>query len=145
MRPRTLLLLALTLSFGCGNARSGGGTIIDTDASTEDTPSTDDTPVPTFDLPATPDVPVTPDVLAPRDVIMSVDACVPNSEATSALCHDGRDNDCDNLTDCDDVNCVPFCGASVDGGRDGCVARGPENTNAACSNGVDDDCDGYID
>ncbi len=146
MRPRSLVLFALALSLGCGAARSGGGgDPLPTDAQTADDTAVDDTPVPTFDIPVSPDVPVTPDVPATVDRPAVTDACLPGGESNTAACHDGRDNDCDGLTDCDDANCVAYCGGTTDGGRDACVATGTENTNAACSDGRDNDCDGYID
>ncbi len=146
MRPRSLVLFALALSLGCGAARSGGGgDPLPTDAQTADDTAVDDTPVPTFDIPVSPDVPVTPDVPATVDRPAVTDACLPGGESNTAACHDGRDNDCDGLTDCDDANCVAYCGGTTDGGRDACVATGTENTNAACSDGRDNDCDGFID
>jgi hypothetical protein len=48
-------------------------------------------------------------------------------ESTAERCSDGRDNDGDRVTDCDDLECLPFCGsdgdvdvdADVDGDGDG--------------------------
>ena len=151
LRSPLLLAFAFALPVACGSPRSGSGTFNTEDAATSDA-ATDDTPTPSFDVPVTPDVPATPDTPATPDVPATpdspapVDACVANSEATSALCRDGRDNDCDGVIDCDDANCTAFCGSSMtDAGRDACVVRGTENTNSACSNGIDDDCDGFID
>jgi Putative metal-binding motif len=73
------------------------------------------------------------------------DSCASGAESSNVTCHDGRDNDCDGVTDCDDANCIPFCGAGADAGRDACTPTGTENTNAACSDGRDNDCDGFID
>jgi hypothetical protein len=41
--------------------------------------------------------------------------CVPQAEATAAVCSDGRDNDCDGISDCSDPDCsgigsCPVCG-----------------------------------
>jgi hypothetical protein len=56
--------------------------------------------------------------------------CVPNApaEGTLALCTDGRDNECDGATDCDDTDCSPF-GDSV----------------GECCNGIDDNGNGFPD
>ena len=50
------------------------------------------------------------------------------------------DDDCDGLTDCDDVGCrhAPGCPFR-------CYASENNPTNGECSNGIDDDCDDRID
>lgn len=52
-------------------------------------------------------------------------------------CGDGRDDDCDGLTDCADPDCAstPGCTAS-------CV---PAETGELCADGSDNDCDGLVD
>ena len=54
-----------------------------------------------------------------------------------ALCTDGKDNDGNHLTDCEDPACrdVARCAAVI----------GPEDNVGACSDGVDNDGNGYID
>ena len=79
-------------------------------------------------------------------------------ENTAALCGDGKDNDCDALTDCQDT-----AGCDVDGDGyykgGGCATSGPdcndannqvnpgaaENTCALCRDGVDNNCGGGTD
>ena len=59
----------------------------------------------------------------------------PGGGKPETKCTDGKDNDHDGATDCDDSDCDsdPACG--------GCPGGGPED----CSNTLDDDCDGDID
>jgi hypothetical protein len=54
---------------------------------------------------------------------------------TERACQDGRDNDCDGLTDCDD----PDCSNSLK------CCRPTEIPEVSCSGGVDNDCDGKVD
>jgi hypothetical protein len=57
--------------------------------------------------------------------------CTPTTE----ICNDGKDNDCDGKTDCNDSDCS---GSSYCGG--GCT---PVKEN--CTDGKDNDCDALID
>ncbi len=65
------------------------------------------------------------------------------------LCSDGRDNDCDGLTDCAESFCNgASCatGKTCVGGACTCVDAGvPEPTEATCTDGKDNDCDGLTD
>ena len=143
MRNALLTGLLVLATVGACTARgSSGGGDPTPDAAPSDTAAdatpTPDTPAPDapVDLPATPDQPTSPDAPPP------LDACVASPESSPAACSNGRDDDCDGMTDCRDLGCATYC---VDAGNDACTPRGAENTNAACSNGVDDDCDGFID
>lgn len=80
-------------------------------------------------------------------------------------CNDGQDNDCDNLTDCDDGDCAGVDGCPLGRPREtSCLPEDDENNNGLvgcedpdcffsprcrfgeiCGNGVDDDQDGLID
>jgi hypothetical protein len=64
--------------------------------------------------------------------------CRPSPENTPFACANGRDDDCDGLTDCADSSCavLPVCCRAT-------MAR--EFGVAACTNGRDDDCDGVAD
>ncbi len=80
-------------------------------------------------------------------------ACVcDKTEATETSCGDGKDNDCDNLVDCADPDCVGrTCDATT-----GLVCAGVtpftcrvcptgQTTETQCGDGKDNDCDGKID
>jgi len=73
------------------------------------------------------------------------------SENTGARCGDGRDNDCDGSTDCDDPGCQhspeSFCSDSCDNDNDGCtdgVDSDCGGTETSCVDGIDNDCDGCL-
>ena len=68
----------------------------------------------------------------PRSSGTSIHLCSLSPENTDAACHDGRDNDGDSKTDCDDSDCYDFC-------------YSPENTDAACHDTFDNDGDGKTD
>jgi hypothetical protein len=51
---------------------------------------------------------------------------------TGADCHNGKDDDCDGKTDCDDPECKPECPTCA-----------PKET--VCNDGKDEDCDGHVD
>ncbi|MCK5193725.1 MAG: hypothetical protein KAQ71_07940 [Desulfobulbaceae bacterium] len=57
-------------------------------------------------------------------------------EDSERTCTDGKDNDRNGLTDCEEATCAPFCGG-------GCTVT--EDPEVSCSDGVDNDCDGDID
>jgi hypothetical protein len=70
-----------------------------------------------------------------------------------SACNDGRDNDCDGLTDCADSQCATqTCGTGpglkcqTDGGC-GCSGNGgtAQASETLCNDGKDNDCDGLID
>lgn len=94
------------------------------------------------------------------------DSCIPTAE----VCDDGVDNDCDELIDCDDsdcvgedicLTCIPDETQSCDTGLDGICAAGTQTCAATenwgecvqdnqptvedCSGGEDNDCDGEVD
>lgn len=52
------------------------------------------------------------------------------SEGSATACSDGKDNDLDGKTDCQDADCKAYCG---------------ENTDATCHDGQDNDADGDLD
>ena len=52
------------------------------------------------------------------------------AEVTAAACSDGKDNDLDGKTDCEDPDCHAYC---------------LENTDARCHDGKDNDFDGKAD
>ena len=56
------------------------------------------------------------------------------------LCKDGRDNDCDGLSDCQDADCN---GDSVCAGI--CITEATREKGKKCNDGVDNDCDGLAD
>lgn len=71
----------------------------------------------------------------------TIDRCIPFSGCTSSVeterCTDGRDNDCNGLTDCADGTCrsMPICGmCAID-----------ETSLDECTDGLDGDCDGVSD
>ncbi len=68
-------------------------------------------------------------------------------EASEGFCEDGRDNDCDGMTDCGDPECggTCTCFGCPDGGGDACVYEGEEDTEGFCGDGRDNDCDGSVD
>jgi len=41
--------------------------------------------------------------------VLMAAVCVPREENNDVLCSDGRDNDSDNIVDCEDEDCIPFC------------------------------------
>jgi hypothetical protein len=69
-----------------------------------------------------------------RGSCQEITVCVPTGPE-SGFCGDGIDNDCNGLTDCDDVDA---CGS--DPVCEGCVPE-PE----ICDDGIDNDCDGLTD
>lgn len=85
------------------------------------------------------------------------DCGVPPAVETPGLnCTDGLDNDCDNRTDCADLDCASdpacLCGNGTCSPGENpcncpadCGAVGAETPGAACSDGIDNDCDGDID
>jgi sialate O-acetylesterase len=74
---------------------------------------------------------------------------------TEISCTDGIDEDCDEVTDCDDTDCIgdPACpsfgDATCDPGEDECNCSAdcgmPPATETNCSDGIDDDCDNDTD
>ncbi|MEK7415316.1 MAG: hypothetical protein AAB263_18575, partial [Planctomycetota bacterium] len=70
------------------------------------------------------------------------------SSGTNITCGDNKDNDCDGIIDCQDLNCVgKACDANgkqcTAGGLCDCISTpGPE---ASCGDGIDNDCDGKVD
>jgi hypothetical protein len=58
--------------------------------------------------------------------------CIPTA-SSEVTCDDGRDDDCDGLTDCE----APECQVA---GQCGCAA-----SETQCGDGMDDDCDGLVD
>ncbi len=69
---------------------------------------------------------------APRNSSTAIHLCSLSPENTDAACHDTKDNDGDNKTDCEDPECYDFC-------------YSPENTDATCHDGQDNDGDNKID
>ncbi|MCO4760791.1 MAG: lamin tail domain-containing protein [Myxococcales bacterium] len=124
------VLLAASLSIGC----SGN------DGTTTPQPSEDagatDTTAPT-------DVETTTDTAA--DTGSKSDGWVDSggvvSENTNVLCNDGKDNDNDGTTDCDDLSCSTGIGVTVCGGGN----TDKENTDETCKDGKDNDSDGKTD
>jgi hypothetical protein len=71
-------------------------------------------------------------------------------QSSETLCSDGRDNDCNGLTDCADTACGGLACATGRICRSGvctCLLDGgvPQLTETSCSDGVDNDCDGKVD
>ena len=62
--------------------------------------------------------------------------CKPKPESVGSRCTNGKDDDCDGLVDCDDVD---DCG-----GNPSC-SGGCETTETSCVDGVDNDCNGDTD
>jgi hypothetical protein len=80
-------------------------------------------------------------------------ACVcDKTETRETTCGDGKDNDCDNLIDCADPDCL---GKICDGNGKVCPGPAPSTcgvcltgsteTAAQCGDGKDNDCDGLVD
>lgn len=71
-------------------------------------------------------------------------------EARETSCGDGRDNDCNGLTDCQDPSCgglacSPFgltCSATA---KTCSVCPGGQTVETTCNDGVDNDCNGKVD
>ena len=59
------------------------------------------------------------------------------TENNDYVCSDGKDNDGNGFTDCNDNSCkgMKVC----------CMSNGVEGTFETCSDGMDNDCNGYID
>ncbi len=66
------------------------------------------------------------------------------AENTIITCTDGKDNDGDGLTDCDDPDCKAM-GTTEIPGPGATVCPEIENTVYACSDGIDNDGNGYTD
>jgi hypothetical protein len=97
--------------------------------------------------------------------VCSVTPWAPGVENTAGLCNDGRDNDCDGLTDCADSNCqgININTTTCDTGWKGVCASGTQYrtcsggtwTTTTCTNiipasaevcdGLDNDCSGTVD
>lgn len=87
------------------------------------------------------------------------DCGAPVGEETGTICHDGRDNDCDGVVDCDELSCCRRapCGGFLGGCRDGLCGANEDPCNCPCDCGLptaveqnctdnkDNDCDGQID
>ena len=75
--------------------------------------------------------------------------------ATETNCTGGIDEDCDDVTDCDDTDCIsdpacPSCGdGTCDPGEDQCNCSAdcgfPPAKETNCADGIDEDCDTYTD
>jgi len=89
---------------------------------------------------------------------MSCNAPEPIPEQGNILCNDGKDNDCNGLTDCDDSSCIGAIRTCMNGNCEGtqvCQGSGwgpcnasvpiPENNLNVCHDDIDNDCDSYTD
>ena len=101
------------------------------------------------------------DCVAGEECDCSADCGMPVAfEQPGATCDDGLDNDCDGVTDCDDINCpadpactAPVCGDGTCGaGEDRCgcpedcgTPPAWEDPGTMCADGLDNDCDGQVD
>jgi hypothetical protein len=85
--------------------------------------------------------------------VCSGGACICNAtETAESTCGDGRDNDCDQLADCADPDCVgKACNAAgmqctgLNPSTCGYCPTGATETGTQCGDGKDNDCDGKAD
>lgn len=137
LTPHPALLVGLLMIVAACSAEKTSTTTFDAGVTTEDTATADTGAV---DSGATTDDTMGADA-GPGSTDSWIDSGGVVSENTNTLCNDGKDNDNDGKTDCDDLSCSTGIGVTV------CDTTDPtkENTDPTCTDGKDNDNDGKTD